>query len=97
MVNTVLREILRIGPYKLQDEEELLKARADTRTRINMPEELRDTSKVGRSKLSVPQVLLEESLHSAREILFVRSYETGNFSCKTCERRSQSSLHLAHH
>ena len=33
MGNTVLREILSMGLYKLQDEEELLKARADSRTR----------------------------------------------------------------
>ena len=34
MDNTVSREILRIGPYTIRDEADLLRQRADTRTRI---------------------------------------------------------------
>ena len=55
MDNTVLREILKLGTYKLNDEQEILKHRADIRTRVKW---LRENSQ---EKPSRPDCVGEQS------------------------------------
>ena len=57
MDNTVLRECLRLGIYKLHDEQALLKTRADARTRVRWLRE--NTQGKAKSSLSVEQGKLD--------------------------------------